>query len=107
MKKFLSQVLLIVILQVTHGQQITDQMCNGRMDGFLFYDPASCHMFVECQGGQAVRQSCPSGTLFNLDLFYCTAAHTVTCGSRDNPHRVVEHVETRISAPVTGGHHVV
>jgi hypothetical protein len=55
------------------------------MDGFLFSDDQNCQMFIECQGQNPVRRTCPSSTLFNMELFYCFPAHTVNCGLRQKP----------------------
>lgn len=63
------------------------QMCANRMDGFLFQDSQNCQAFIECQRQAPIRRVCSAGTLFNTDLYYCTAAHIVNCKNRPNPSR--------------------
>lgn len=72
--------------RVNPSQQIIppihENMCIRNMDGMVFPDPDNCDVFVMCQNGMVMRQRCQPGTLFDLSLYYCSAAHTVNCGSR-------------------------
>ena len=61
------------------------EMCVGRMDGFLFQDNENCQAFIECQRQLPNRRMCAAGTLFNINLYYCTAAHIVNCYNRPKP----------------------
>lgn len=63
-------------------QTINDRMCAGRMDGIIFPDPDNCDSYVQCQGGEVTRRRCESGTLFDLNLYYCVSSHVVVCGTR-------------------------
>ncbi|XP_030753338.1 mucin-2-like [Sitophilus oryzae] len=45
-------------------------------------DDYNCGAFYECNGGQATRLVCPSGTYYDESLNVCNFAEDVTCGTR-------------------------
>lgn len=55
------------------------------MDGIVLPDARSCDEYFQCQGGQMTRQRCRPGTLFDLNLYYCSIEHAVNCGARTKP----------------------
>lgn len=75
------------------------QMCIGRMDGYLFQDSENCQAFIECQRQEPNRRICATGTLFNVDLYYCTAAHIVDCKNRPKPSTHSENVISNTNFP--------
>lgn len=75
---------IAIILAIFKLSEQNSQMCVGRMDGFLFQDDQNCQGYFECQRQQPQRKLCENGYLFNLDLYYCTVAHTVNCRNRHN-----------------------
>lgn len=82
------------------------QMCVGRMDGFLFHDSQNCQAFIECQRQMPNRRICSTGTLFNIDLYYCTAAHIVNCNNRPKPDRQNESSNNNFQSPLETHHSV-
>lgn len=74
--------------------------------GIVFPDPEICDAFVQCQRGAPIPQRCQAGTVFDLRLYYCVAAHTVECGSRRQPNsRIIP--PNSIDAPTAESHHSV
>jgi len=65
----------------------SESLCRGRMDGILFPDALNCDAFSECQRGVAVRRTCAPGTLFDLNLYFCSPEHVVNCGTRRKPNQ--------------------
>lgn len=87
--------------------RINENMCIRMMDGMVFPDPDNCDVFVTCQNGMVIRQRCPIGTLFDLNLYYCVVAHATNCGSRVQQNIPVQPPVQRPVPPTSEAHHSV
>lgn len=70
---------------MTTAQHLNNNMCVGRMDGLVFPDARSCFEYFQCHSGLMTRQQCRPGTLFDLNLYYCSPENSVDCGERTKP----------------------
>lgn len=97
-------VFIINFVVVINGQQ--NNQCTGRMDGIIFPDFSNCDSFIQCQSGSVVPNRCPSGTLFDLNLYFCVPAHVVNCGLRMKPNTIGSN-NPRPNPPSPETHHDV
>ncbi|XP_050079704.1 multiple epidermal growth factor-like domains protein 10 [Anopheles maculipalpis] len=61
-----------------------DRMCENKADFTRYPHPTNCSLFVECQGQNALVQSCPNGSVYHAGTQSCIPGNDETCERFDN-----------------------